>query len=315
MTNTQAQQDLNPQPTEPMALSRTQSHSATEMTGQMRHANPLSSAVMLSHPEIYVVVRGQAQAFLARFAERPQIGRVFASHQRWLLGQIALMQYFETGQIVPARYYDFVDANGVASRNTADAFLKEMLTYGVAREISASDRRSRPLVPSELSLDSAAGWLEIHLKSLDRFDGGERTREFTASGRDMRQMHPLMAAAFMRTPELREQPAVFDPFVWLNNGNIIIDWLIANSQDADNDAAEVSIGVVSIQSMAETFHLSRSHLTRKLLDASDMQTIGWKGRRGRSELWVSNEFRREYARAQAVKLEIIDAACATCGLF
>ncbi|OLP49860.1 hypothetical protein BJF91_19620 [Allorhizobium taibaishanense] len=281
----------------------------------MRHANPLSSAVMLSHPEIYVVVRGQAQAFLARFAERPQIGRVFASHQRWLLGQIALMQYFETGQIVPARYYDFVDANGVASRNTADAFLKEMLTYGVAREISASDRRSRPLVPSELSLDSAAGWLEIHLKSLDRFDGGERTRKFTASGRDMRQMHPLMAAAFMRTPELREQPAVFDPFVWLNNGNIIIDWLIANSQDADNDAAEVSIGVVSIQSMAETFHLSRSHLTRKLLDASDMQTIGWKGRRGRSELWVSNEFRREYARAQAVKLEIIDAACATCGLF
>ncbi|MGV1893416.1 hypothetical protein [Agrobacterium vitis] len=282
---------------------------------QPKHqAMPFTSGAMLSHPRIHPIIRLQAEAFLKRFEEHPQIARVFASHQRWLLGQIALMQYFEAGQILPARYFDFVEATGVASRNTADAFLKEMETYGIARETTTTDRRSRPLVPSEASLASAAGWMEIHLRSLDGFDDGARLQNFEANGRDMSKLHPLIASAFMQTPELREQPKIFDPFVWLNNGNIIIDWLMAKSQDTEADAEQILIGTVSIQTMAETFHLSRSHLTRKLLDAANVGTIGWKGRRGRSELWVSNQFRREYERAQTVKLEIIDAACAKCGL-
>ncbi|MBB4955278.1 AraC-like DNA-binding protein [Agrobacterium vitis] len=273
----------------------------------------LTSGVMLGHPDVHGFIRQQAGGFLTRFSDAPVIGRIFASHQRWLLAHIALMLYCETGQIVPARFFDHIEDNAVASRNTADAFLKEMETYGIANVTASSDRRSRPLIPSDFSIGAAIGWLELHLETLDRFDGGNRMMNFQASGRDFRRIHPLIATEFMQTPELREQPKIFDPFIWLNNGNIIIDWMMANSRDGDDTAQRISVGVVSIQKMSETFHLSRTHLTRKLLDAAKLGTIGWVGARGRSELWMSNEFRMEYARAQTVKLEIIDRACARCG--
>lgn len=274
----------------------------------------LTCSAMLRNPNIHDLVRRQANGFLERFTEMPQVARVFASHQRWLLAQIALMIYCENGQIVPARFFDRVEANAVASRNTADAFLKEIETYGIINAVSSADRRSRPLVASNMTIGAALSWLELHMDTLDGFDGGQRKGNFYAAGRDLRKLHPLIAAEFLHTPELREQPKIFDPFVWLNNGNIIIDWLIANSQPAPETAERISVGIVSIQKMSETFHLSRTHLTRKLVDAARLGTIGWLGARGRSELWVSNEFRMEYARAQAVKLEIIDRACAQCGL-
>ncbi|WP_321382054.1 hypothetical protein [Rhizobium sp.] len=274
----------------------------------------LSSSSMLAHPNVHEFIRVQAGGFLSRFSEMPLVARVFASHQRWLLAHIALMLYCQTGQIIPARFFERIEENAVASRNTADAFLKETEAYGIVTAVSATDRRSRPLAPSEQSINAALSWLEVHMATLDRFDGGHRVEKFHVAGRDMRKLHPLIATEFMQTPELREQPKIFDPFIWLNNGNIIIDWLIANGQSVDDAAERIPVGVVSIQTMSETFHLSRTHLTRKLLDAAKMGTIGWLGARGRSELWVSNEFRMEYARAQTVKLEIIDRACVTCGL-
>lgn len=286
----------------------------TLQISQNRGGVNLTCSAMLDNPNIHDLIRCQANGFLVRFTEMPQVARVFASHQRWLLAQIALMIYCENGQIVPARFFDRVEANAVASRNTADAFLKEIETYGIINAVSSPDRRSRPLVASEMTIGAALSWLELHMETLDGFDGGHRRENFYAAGRDIRKLHPLMATEFLQTPELREQPKIFDPFVWLNNGNIIIDWLIANSQPAPETAERISVGIVSIQKMSETFHLSRTHLTRKLVDAARLGTIGWLGARGRSELWVSNEFRMEYARAQAVKLEIIDSACAQCGL-
>lgn len=274
----------------------------------------LTSAAMLNNPNVHDLVRRQANGFLVRFAEMPLVARVFASHQRWLLAQIALMIYCENGQIVPARFFDQVEANAVSSRNTADAFLKEIEAYNIVAAVSSTDRRSRPLAPSEMTILAALSWLELHMETLDGFDGGQRKEKFYAAGRDIRKLHPLIATEFLQTPELREQPKIFDPFVWLNNGNIIIDWLIANSKSEHETAERISVGIVSIQKMSETFHLSRTHLTRKLLDAAKLGTIGWLGARGRSELWVSNEFRMEYARAQTVKLAIIDRACTQCGL-
>lgn len=274
----------------------------------------LTSSAMLSNPNLHDFIRRQANGFLARFSEMPLVARVFASHQRWLLAQIALMIYCESGQIVPARFFERVEENSVSSRNTADAFLKEIEAYDIITAVNSNDRRSRPLVASDMSILAALSWLELHMETLDNFDGGHRKEKFYAAGRDMRKLHPLIATEFLQTPELREQPKIFDPFVWLNNGNIIIDWLIANSQTAHDTAERISVGIVSIQKMSETFHLSRTHLTRKLVDAARLGTIGWLGARGRSELWVSNEFRMEYARAQTVKLAIIDRACAQCGL-
>jgi hypothetical protein len=58
--------------------------------------------------------------------------------------------------------------------------------------------------------------------------------------------------------------------------------------------------------------LSRTQLGRKFAEAEAMGSLGWSGQRGKSPLWVSADFRREYHAAQAVKLAIIDAAFEAC---
>ena len=45
-----------------------------------------------------------------------------------------------------------------------------------------------------------------------------------------------------------------------------------------------------------------------------MGSLGWSGPRGKSPLWVSSDFCREYHAAQAVKLAIIDAAFEACAM-
>jgi len=43
-----------------------------------------------------------------------------------------------------------------------------------------------------------------------------------------------------------------------------------------------------------------------------MGSLGWSGTRGKSSLWISDAFWREYHIAQAVKLTIIDSAFVAC---
>jgi hypothetical protein len=64
--------------------------------------------------------------------------------------------------------------------------------------------------------------------------------------------------------------------------------------------------------LAQRLNLSRTRLGRKFAEAEAMGSLGWSGPRGKSPLWVSADFRREYHGAQAVKLAIIDAAYEAC---
>jgi hypothetical protein len=106
---------------------------------------------------------------------------------------------------------------------------------------------------------------------------------------------------------VRHPERTFSLFTWLNNGGLVMDWLIAGIEEADFDAERVATGIVSIAALAERLKLSRTHLARKLSDAEPLGSIGWHGKRGQSVMWVSAGFRREYVTAQAVKLAIIDA--------
>jgi hypothetical protein len=70
--------------------------------------------------------------------------------------------------------------------------------------------------------------------------------------------------------------------------------------------------VTSVTGLAQRLKLSRTQFGRKLAAAEAMGSLGWAGARGRSRLWVSQGFRREYQKAQANKLAVIDAACEAC---
>ena len=136
----------------------------------------------------------------------------------------------------------------------------------------------------------------------------EDLERYLAEPGALARLQPPIADALLTSRPIREPARTFSLFTWLNNGGVVMEWLISGIEEQDAGAPRVPTGIVSIAALADWLKLSRTHLARKLREAEEMGSIGWEGKRGRSVMWVSDGFRREYARAQAVKLAIIDDA-------
>lgn len=288
-----------------------------EMPQPSRAAPALSqtATALLEHPGFYGRMRDQARLLVDAYEANPRIGSVFATQQRWLMAHLALSMYFRgvsaggAGSFSAARFFEAVEAHRVASRNTADAFLKEMVRYDYARHVAGgADRRIRPLEPAPLSVESIRGWLIVHLATLDGLDGGDRVQAFAATPGAAARLQPAVAGGLLSSRRIREPSGTFSLFTWLDNGGNIMDWMIAGIEDAPPGTERIPTGFVSIVAMADWLKLSRTHLARKLADAEKLGSLGWLGRRGRSAMWVSDGFRQEYAAAQAAKLAIISDA-------
>lgn len=273
----------------------------------------LSADDITGHPGLHAAVRLQAQQLLQAYDGNPRLSSVFGTQHRWLMAQAALAVCLRNDAVASGRgvtiasVLDFINRHEVASRNTADAFLKEMVQYGWARLVpGAADRRTRPIAPTEATLDAIHGWLAIHLGTLDRLDGGQRLETYLATSGGLARLQPRIADGLLSSSKVRAPEQTFSLFTWLNNGGLVMDWLIAGIDDPVGE--RIATGVVSAVLLAQRLGLSRTHLSRKLRAAEALGSIGWLGQRGHSVMWVSPVFYREYATAQAVKLAIIDAA-------
>ena len=284
----------------------------------------LTADTIAGHPALHGAIRQQSRLLLEAYEANQRLASVFATQQRWLMAQTALALHFRRdaterpGGLTMASFFRAIAQNSVASRNTADAFVKEMVKYGYARRAvaGATDRRTHPLEPTEASIDAVRGWLMVHLSTLDRLDGaddgGRRLATFLGDPGALAALQPLIADGLLASNQVRVPERTFSLFTWLDNGGIVMDWLIAGIEEVAAGAGRIPTGVVSIAAMADWLKLSRTHLARKLRAAEAMGSIGWQGKRGHSMMWVSDGFRREYATAQAVKLAIIDAAFDAC---
>jgi hypothetical protein len=125
-------------------------------------------------------------------------------------------------------------------------------------------------------------------------------------------IQPLIADGLLGSNKVREPDRTFSLFTWINEGGIVMDRLIVGCQDDAAGAARIPTDVTSISGLAQRLNLSRTQLGRKFAAAETMGSLGWSGPRGKSPLWVSAGFRREYHAAQAAKLAIIDAAFEAC---
>jgi hypothetical protein len=91
-----------------------------------------------------------------------------------------------------------------------------------------------------------------------------------------------------------------------------MDRLIVGCEEGASSRERIPTDVTSVSGLARHLNLSRTQLGRKFAEAEALGSMGWSGPRGRSPLWVSAGFRREYHAAQAVKLAIVDAAFEAC---
>ena len=245
----------------------------------------LTAEIIAGHPALHGAIRQQSRLLLEAYEANPRLASVFATQQRWLMAQTALALHFRrdaAGQpvgLTAARFFEAIARNGAASRNTADSFLKEMLKYGYAQRAAAGalDRRTHPLEPTQASIDAVRGWLMIHLSTLDRLDGadggGRRRDTFLGKPQALAVLQPLIADGLLSSRQVRVPERTFSLFTWLDNGGIVMDWLIAGIEDAAAGAERIPTGIVSTGAMAEWLKLSRTHLARKMRDAEAMGRI------------------------------------------
>jgi hypothetical protein len=279
----------------------------------------LTASDIARHPALHEIIRAQSNALLEAYEANPRLASVFATQQRWLMAHAALALHFrrnpddDRSGFNAARFFDVVRRHKVASRNTADAFVKEMLKYKFARSLAGrNDKRIRAIEPTQASLEALGGWAAVHLTTLDAIDGGRRLAAFQAGTVPLSRLQPPIADGLLTSPAVREPEQTFSLFTWLNNGGVVMDRLIAGIEPAHAEADRIPTGILSIAEMAGWLKLSRTHLALKLREAETLGSIGWEGQRGHSVMWVSRGFRDEYVLAQSVKLAIIDAASEAC---
>ncbi|UCI09272.1 hypothetical protein [Mesorhizobium sp. B1-1-8] len=271
------------------------------------------------HPATLRSVQEQSRALIHIYETSPRLAAVFATQQRWLLGHVGLAIHFRRDpndrrtELTTARFIEVVRRNSVASRNTAEAFLKEMLHYNIAEYLSTSgDARAHPLRPTATTIETFTGWIHAHLRTLDNIDGGNRLATFLARPGMLSILQPLIADGLLASDPVREPQQTFSLFIWLNNGGIVMDWLMSGIDPEDAGLERIPTSVISISEFANWLKLSRTHLARKLHDAEALGSIGWVGQRGHSVMWVSRQFYQEYMAVQAAKLAVVDAAFNAC---
>jgi hypothetical protein len=276
----------------------------------------LSPDEILALPMLHDHIQVQSASMIRLFEYDPRLSATFDTQQRWLMSHLGLSLYFRGmnenlhGGLYLSSFLDAVRAHGIASRNTADAYIKEMINYKYLVLIEdPRDKRMRPFLPTSAALQVFIGWLQTHLATLDNLTGGNRLAQFEAHPAMVSDIQPLIAEGLLAAHTVRYPEKTFSLFTWLDNGGVVMDWLITNMEPAALDAERVRVGAFSVGEMAARLNLSRTHLARKLREAEELGSIGWEGRRGHSVMWVSKGFRLEYAGAQAVKLSIIDQAC------
>ncbi|MGO4437837.1 hypothetical protein [Rhizobium sp. RAF56] len=275
---------------------------------------PFTAKELASSDQFLSAILYCANELIAIYSESPRIASIFAAHQRWLLAQAGFALYNglpddPAKALYSARFVDFVVKHKIASRNTAVAFLQEMLASRFLRPVPGnSDRRTRLLEPTDIAITHFVRWTHTHLSILDSLDGKGRAAKLAADPSSFASIQPRIAKAILANEAVRNPGTTFNIFTWANSGGVIMDYLVAKTAAAEKDDEKIVIGPISMKEIRERFMISNTHLKRLLKQAAEMGSVGWTGVPGKSSFWLSREFVAEYWNYQAEKFAIIDAA-------
>ena len=255
-----------------------------------------------------------ANEMLTIYRDSPRIASIFAAQQRWLMAHAGFaLHYGFPGDIkrglYSGRFVDFVVSNKIASRNTAAAFMQEMLVYRFLRQAPGqTDRRTRLLEPTETAEQHFMKWLYAHLFILDNLDGGKRVEKISNDPSLIGKIQPQIAKSIIDTDAVRDPGSTYNLFNWANSGGLVMDYLMSRLPGFDRSQERMVLGAVSLSEIRAQFTISNTHLKRLLSQAADMGSIGWTEPTRRGDLWLSRDFILEYWNYQAAKFAIVDAA-------
>lgn len=269
------------------------------------------------HPGFVGSLRFLARTLRERFDHGPRLARLLASHQRWLMTQMAYALYLDQDPDNPLSGFtsvalrDAITQHGVASRNTVLSYIEELKTYRYIFVAEGEEnRRPRRYAPTAVSHNAMFGWLLANLGSLDLLDNGDRASILSAHPQLLSRLQPRIARDCLENAHWREPSDRVGVFLWTEAGGLVVDHLIANLDCGTRDEGRIYIGRIDTRALAAEFMMSRTHLQRVLSKAAALGCLGWYDVPKKTELWMSADFLDEYCRWQAEKFAIVDQAFA-----
>lgn len=276
---------------------------------------PLTRTEIAAHPLFPTIEKQIAEHLIGIHQRTPRLSRLKASHRKWLMTHSLFALSLQRRNDDPlsgltaTRFVEIVMKLGAASRNTATAFLAELVAYKFLRDVpDVPDRRVRVLETTETAYDAMLAWFMGHMACLDRLDGG--TREQTAAGepRIFRIAQPLAAAHLVEDPTWRDPPDSIGHFLWSDLGGMVLHDLIARIPGSLGDQDRIDLGPLSLPELSEVYMISATNLKRMFKKAEVEGLLGWQLPRRRGSLWLSRPFVDDYFRWQSAKFAGLDQA-------
>ncbi|MBP1857067.1 hypothetical protein [Rhizobium herbae] len=280
---------------------------------------PSSSAevdAFTANPALFTVLQQGARHMIELYDHFPRIARLVAAQQKWLLTQAAYALHVQRDPTDPlsgitaSRLLDIIIEFGAASRNTATAFLAELLAYKLIRDVPGSpSKRSRPLEPTEVSHEAMSLWFRGQMRSLDLLDNGDRVTRLEANPEIFRRAQPLAAKQLIADRAWREPPLSISCFVWTEYGGLILDDFISRIVNAVPEDGFYWVEDLRFAELSSHYSLSRTHVRRLFARAEALGSLGWQDRnRAGNRIWAATSFIEDYKRWQSVKFCALDRA-------
>lgn len=276
---------------------------------------PLNRIEILEHPEFPAIEKRIATHLIGIHDKTPRLSRLKASHRKWLMTHALISLSLQRraddplSGLTATRFIDIVMKIGTASRNTATAYLAELVAYKFLRDVpDVPDRRVRVLEATETALTAMASWFNGHMACLDALDGRDREATSLAHPEIFRRAQPRAAAVLTEDPIWREPPDTIGHFLWSDYGGMILHDLITRIGNYDPREQRIDIGPVALSALGEKYHVSATNLKRMFKKAEAEELVGWEMPRRRGNMWLSQGFIRDYFIWQSAKFAALDEA-------
>ncbi|MGV8936741.1 MAG: hypothetical protein ACOH2J_06430 [Allorhizobium sp.] len=284
-------------------------------SSELRPPRALTRTEIVCHPLFFSVERQIASHLITIHVDTPRLSRLKASHRKWLLTQSLFALSLQRNPDDPlsgltaTRFIDVVMKLDAASRNTASAFLAELVAYKFLRDVpDIPDRRVRVLETTEASNHAMISWFMGHMACLDRLDGGTRSQLAAADPRLFRLAQPHAARTLVEDPAWRDPPESIGHFLWSDLGGMVLHELIARIENFDPNAERTDAGPVTLASLSAKYMVSATNLKRMFKKAENDGLLGWELPRRRGSLWLSKTFLFDYFSWQSAKFSALDEA-------
>lgn len=276
---------------------------------------PLTRAEIAGHPLFPTIEKQIAEHLIGIHLRTPRLSRLKASHRKWLMTHSLFALSLQRRDDDPlsgltaTRFVEIVMKLGAASRNTATAFLAELVAYKFLRDIpDVPDRRVRVLETTESAYGAMASWFMGHMACLDRLDGGVREQTAAADPRIFRIAQPFASAHLVEDPTWRDPPDSIGHFLWSDLGGMVLHDLIARIPGTLADQERIDVGPLSLPELSEVYMISATNLKRMFKKAEIDGLLGWQLPRRRGSLWLSRPFVSDYFTWQSAKFAALEQA-------